>query len=208
MVIAVDGSWHTAQPALAFVAAGNHGLASRQGIVHALTLTLAKNSIVTTLATGHGAVVGVLGVGISQAIADKDRLEVDVAILVGQNLGGEDGDVVAGVRLAGDMEVLLGILRELLEEQGQQRINVFTSSASIADCVAAVGIADVDGLVKEDDRGVAVPSIRVVLELDLVINGRWAELEEEAGEGGTARASVKPENDGVVLWVIARLKEP
>lgn len=118
LVVAVDGGRDTAQPALTLVAAGNHGLTPGQGVVHALALALVKDSIVTTVTTGHGAVVRVLRVWISQAIADKDGLQVDVAVLVGQNLGGEDGNVVASIRLASNMEVLLGVLRELLEEQG------------------------------------------------------------------------------------------
>lgn len=133
LVVAVDGSRNAAQPALALVAACNHGLASGQGVVHALALALVKNSIVTTITTGHGAVVGVLRVRISQAIADEDGLQVDVAVLVGQNFGGEDGDVVASIRLASNVEVLLGVLRELLEEQGQERIDVLAGSTGVAD---------------------------------------------------------------------------
>lgn len=133
LVVAVDGGRDTAQPALALVAAGNHGLTPGQGVVHALALALVKNSIVTTVTTGHGAVVGVLRVRISQAIADEDGLQVDVAVLVGQDLGGEDGNVVASIRLASNVEVLLGVLRELLEEQGQQRIDIFAGSTSVAD---------------------------------------------------------------------------
>lgn len=116
LVVAVDGGGDAAQPALALVAAGNHGLAPGQGVVHALALALVKNSIVATITAGHGAVVRVLRVRISQAIADEDGLQVDVAVLVGQNLRGEDGNVVAGIRLASNVKVLLGVLRELLEE--------------------------------------------------------------------------------------------
>ena len=57
-----------------------------------------------------------MGVGVGQAVADQDRLEVDVAVLVGEDLRGEDGNVVTSIRLASNVEVLLGILRELLEE--------------------------------------------------------------------------------------------
>lgn len=133
LVVAVDGGGDAAQPALALVAAGNHGLAPGQGVVHALALTLVKDSIVTTITAGHGAVVGVLRIRISQAIADEDGLQVDVAVLVGQNLRGEDGNVVASIRLASNVEVLLGVLRELLEEQGQERIDVLAGSTSVAD---------------------------------------------------------------------------
>lgn len=163
LIVAVNGGWHTAEPALTLVAASNHGLTSGQGVVHALALALAENSIVATVTAGHGAVVRILGVRIGQAVADENRLQVDVAILVRQNLGREHRDVVTSIRLAGDVEVLLGILRELLEKQGQQGVDILASSTSIADCVAAVGVADVDWLVKENDGGIAVPRAWVIL---------------------------------------------
>lgn len=181
LVVAIDGGRNTAQPALALVAAGDHGLAPRKGVVHALTLALVQDSIVSTLSAGHWAVVRVLGVGVGQTVADEDGLQVNVAVLVRKDLGREDGDVVACVGLAGDVEVLLGVLRELLEEQGQERVYVLASSGGVADSIAAVRVANVDGLVKENDRGIAVPRVGVVLQLDLIVDGRRAKLEEEAG---------------------------
>lgn len=46
------------------------------------------------------------------------------------------------------------------------------------------------------------------MELELLVDGRWAELEEETGEGRAAWAAVEPEDDWVVLWVVAGLEEP
>jgi hypothetical protein len=82
--------------------------------------------------------MGVLRVGVRQAIADKDRLEVNVAVLVRQDLRGKDGDVVTGIRLAADVEILLGVLGELLEKEGQQGVDVLAGSVGVADGVAAV----------------------------------------------------------------------
>ena len=44
--------------------------------------------------------------------------------------------------------------------------------------------------------------------LDVLVDGGRAELEEETGQGGAAGAAVEPQDDGVVLGVVARLKEP
>lgn len=74
-----------------------------------------------------------------------------------QNLRGEDRDVVASVGLSGNVERLLGVLRELLEEESQKSVDVLASSDSVANRVVAVGETDVNGLVKEDDRCVCVP---------------------------------------------------
>lgn len=76
---------------------------------------------------------------------------------MGKDLGGEDGDVVAGVGLAGDMEVLVSILWELLEEKGEQSVDVLACSNGVADGAATVGEADIDRLVEEDDRRVCIP---------------------------------------------------
>lgn len=74
-----------------------------------------------------------------------------------KDLGGEDGNVVTSVGLARDVERLASVLGELLEEEGQQSVDVLAGSDSVGDRAATVRIADVDGLVKEDDRGVGVP---------------------------------------------------
>lgn len=202
-IVAVDRGGDTAEEALGLVAAADHGLASRQGIVHRRAVFGADNSVVATLAAGHGTVLGVLGVGVGQAIANQNGLQVDVAVLVGEDLRGKNRDVVTGVRFARDVEVLLGILREFLEEQRQQRIDVLAGGDSVGDRVTAVRVTDIYRLVKEDDGCVAVPGAGVVLDLDIVVDGRGAKLEEETGEGGTAWATVEPKDNGVVLGVVA-----
>ena len=46
--------------------------------------------------------------------------------------------------------------------------------------------------------------------LDLLIlgDGGGAELHEESGKGAASGATVEPEDYGVVLGIVARLKEP
>jgi hypothetical protein len=127
---------------------------------------------------------------------------------VRQDLRGKDRDIVASVGLASDVEVLLGIFRELLEEQGQQSIDVLASSNSVANTAAAVRVTNVDGLIQEDDRSIGVPGVVVVDKLNLAVHRGWAELHEETGQGRAARAAVQPEDDGVVLRVVTRLEEP
>ena len=63
----------------------------------------------------------------------RTDLEVDVAFLVRQDLSSKDGDVVASVRLASNVEVLLCVLRELLEEEREQSVNILASSNGVAD---------------------------------------------------------------------------
>jgi len=156
-VVAVDGGRNTRPDALAVVAALNQAQATRQGVVHSLALLRVKDSRGTTLATSHGAVLGVLGQTVGKTVTDENGLEVDVALLVRKNLRSEDGDVVASVGFTRDVERLGSVLGELLEEESQEGVDVLASSDGVGDGAATVRVADVDGLIKEDDRGVGVP---------------------------------------------------
>jgi hypothetical protein len=46
------------------------------------------------------------------------------------------------------------------------------------------------------------------VKLEVLVDGGWAELEEETGKRGASWATVQPQDYGVVLWVVARFKEP
>lgn len=118
---------------------------------------LIQNSRVATLTASHWSIVRVLGETISQTVSDKHRLEVDVALLVGEDLSSEDWNVVASVGLSGNVEVLLRVFRELLEEEREQSIDILASSNGITDRRTAVGVANIDRLVKEDHGGIGVP---------------------------------------------------
>lgn len=125
-----------------------------------------------------------------------------------KNLRSENGDVVTGVRLASNVEVLLSVLRELLEEQGQKSIDVLASGDSVADSAATVGVADVDWLVQENHRGIGVPGVVIVDSLNLAVDGAGTKLHEQSSERRAAGATVQPEDDRVILRVVARLEEP
>ena len=75
---------------------------------------------------------------ISETVSDKNRLEVDVALSVGQDLRSEDGDVVAGIRFSSNVEVLLGILWELLEEESEKSVDILSGGNSVANRSTAV----------------------------------------------------------------------
>lgn len=181
-VVTVDGGRDARPDTLAVVAVLDQALATREGVVHGLALALIKNSGPATVTTGHRAVVLVLSQTISKTVTDHDRLEVDVALLVGENLGSKDRNVVASVRFTSNVECLAGILWELLEEQSQEGVNVLASSDSVADGAARVRVTNVDGLVKEDDGCIGIPRGRVVFNTNLLGDGRWAKLHEKTSQ--------------------------
>lgn len=132
-VVAVDGGRNTRPDALTVVAALDQAQATRQSIVHGLALLRVKDSRRTTFATSHGAVLGVLGEAIGKTVTNENGLKVDVALLVRENLRGEDGDVVASVGFTRDVERLSSVLGELLEEEGQEGVYVLAGSDSVGD---------------------------------------------------------------------------
>lgn len=207
-IVAVNGSGNAHPGALAVVARLDQGLATRKSVVHGLAGALIQNSWVATFTASHGAVVLVLSQTVSEAVTNKDRLEVDVAVLVRKNLGGKDGNVVAGVGLSGNVEILSGIFRELLEEQGEQSVDIFASGNSVANAGSTVGVSDVDGLIQEDHGGVGVPREIVVDNLNLLVNGARSKLHEETSQRGATGTTIQPKNNGVILRIIAGLEEP
>lgn len=149
----------------------DQGLAAWESIIHGLAFGLGEHGWVAALAAGHWTVVLVLDESISQAIADQDGLQVDVTLLVGQDLGGENWDVVASIRLSSNMEVLLRVLWKLLEEERQESVDVLAGCNGVGDGGAGVGVSDVDGLIEEDNGGVGVPRVGIGVELQLLVNG-------------------------------------
>lgn len=59
---------------------------------------------------------------------------------------------MTSVRLSSNVEVLCGVFWELLEEQSQESVNVLSSSDGVADASTGVAVADINGLIEEDDR--------------------------------------------------------
>ena len=146
-VVAVDGCRDAGPDAFAVVTALDERLAAGERVVHGLAFAFVEHGRPSALAARHGSVVLVLGQAVGQAVADEDGLEVDVRLLVAEDLRAEDWDVVSGVRFAGDVEVLMRVLWELLEEEGEEGIDVLAGGYGVADAAATVGVADVDGLI-------------------------------------------------------------
>jgi hypothetical protein len=132
-IVAVNACRNARPNTLAVVAVLDQTLATWKCVVHSLTFAGIEDSWVSTLSASHWSVVLILGKTIGQSVTDKDRLEVDVALLVGQDFGGEDGNIVTGIRFTSDMEILCRILRELFEEQSEKSINILASSNGVAD---------------------------------------------------------------------------
>ena len=137
-VVAVDGGRDARPGTAGVVAALNQGLTTGQSAVHTLALALAQDRLVATFAASHGAVVSVLGVRVGQTVTNEHTLEVDVALLVRQNLGSEDRNIVTSVGFTSNVEVLLRVLGKLVEEEGEKGVDVLASSDSVADAIAAV----------------------------------------------------------------------
>lgn len=126
-------------------------MAAGKSVVHRLAFALIENSRVSTVAASHGPIVFVLSQTIGKTVANKNRLQVNVAVLMCHNLRRENWNVVARIGFACDMEVLLRILWKLLEKEGEKSVDVLSSSNSVANRVSTVREPNIDGLVEEDN---------------------------------------------------------
>lgn len=140
---------------------------------------------------------------VSQPVSDKNRLQIDVPFLIRKDLRGEDGDIVTGIGLACDVEILVSVLGKLCEKEGEESVDVLSSGNGVGDGGTAVGKADIDGLVQENDAGVGVPAVGVGYNFEITVDGRRAEFEEKASKGGAAWAAIKPKDHWVVLRIVA-----
>jgi hypothetical protein len=131
-IVAVDACRNTRPDAFAIITVLDKTLASGESILHSLAFASIKNGWVATLTAGHWLVVFVLGQAIGKTVSDKDRLQIDVSLLVGKNLGCENWDIVTGIRFSGDVEVLLRIFGELLKEESKESIYILASSNCVA----------------------------------------------------------------------------
>jgi len=96
-IIAVDTSRNARPNASALVAVLDKTEATWKSVIHCLTFALVKNSWPSSITACHRSVVGVLSKSICESISDKNRLQVDVALLVGEDLGCKDRNVVTSV---------------------------------------------------------------------------------------------------------------
>ena len=156
-VVAVDGCRNTRPDALTVVAALDQGPTTRHRIVHRVAFTFAEYCRIPSFAASHRSVVVILCESIGQAIANEDRLEVDITLLVAEDLRGKDGDVVSSVGFACDVEILMGIFGVLLEKEGEKSVDVLSCRNGVTDRTTAVGKASVNRLIKEDHRCIRVP---------------------------------------------------
>lgn len=115
-IVAVNGCRNALPGALRVITSLDKLLTPLKRVIHRFAVLLTQNGRVTAITTSHWAVVSILSILICQAIADKNALEIDVAILVGENFRSKGRNVMSAVGLACDVEVLLGIFRELMEE--------------------------------------------------------------------------------------------
>ena len=115
---------------------------------------------------------------------------------------------MTSVGLASNVKVLSSVLGKLLKEECQESINILSSSDRVADGTAAVRVAHIDGLVEEDHRGIAVPRVRVMHNLECRVDGCRAELHEETSQRGATRTTIEPQHHRIGLGIVAGLEEP
>jgi len=120
------------------------------------------------------------------------------------------GRVVSAVALGRDVDRFPRVLWEPLVKEEQKCEYVLSCRRTVVDAAAAAPVreADIYRLVKVDIVKVRVPAVRIWLGPPAFSCKTWAKLHEQPGARTAPRATIKPEQQWRILWVIARLKEP
>lgn len=114
----------------------------------------------------------------------------------------------AAYRFTSNMEILFAVLRELFKEQSQKGINILCSGSGALGGSVRVRVSDIDRLIQENNTGVGVPGELVVVWLDVAIDGCGTKFHEQTGHGRAPRATIEPQCNWVVCWIISRLEKP
>lgn len=96
-VVTVDRCWYTDPAGAAVVTRFDQTGAAWVGAIHRLTFALSENRWITSFTTTHWAIVVILGETISQTVSNQQRLQIDVAVLVTENLGSKLWNVVTSI---------------------------------------------------------------------------------------------------------------
>jgi hypothetical protein len=96
-IVTVNGGGDTAPDGLRGVAILDETSALGISVLHRLARALVQDSGPTSLSASHRLVIFVLGQAIGETVSDKDGLEVDVTLLVGENLRSKHGNVVTSI---------------------------------------------------------------------------------------------------------------
>mmetsp|Transcript_17471 Transcript_17471/g.26936 ORF Transcript_17471/g.26936 Transcript_17471/m.26936 type:complete len:418 (+) Transcript_17471:78-1331(+) len=197
---------HSLHPAVAVV---NHVVTDIESSLKDNVLSLLDEMVLV----GEVIVSGVLGVGVDEAVSDSHSLEVDLQVLgvLEHEVVGDSRDVVTGVTLSGDVEVLALHFGVSFEEAHHHLCHVLGDlvfvGAHVEDCGA--GETGSNGLVNVDNVGVVVPGVGVRLEsLTIVLELVGTVLVEESNLRGAAGSTSKPEYEGVGLGSISGVEGP
>lgn len=128
---------------------------------------------------------------VSPSVTDGETLKVQVGILLFVNVGGDGGDIVAGIRFSSNVQRSTFEFGIGFHEFGHEKIEVFCDFCLIFDIVGDFGLgkAGAYGLIHIEHVGVIVPRVFVFLERQIIIDLVRSVLEENGEFGGTARTT-------------------
>lgn len=144
-------------------------------------------------------------VHLSGGVANEEALHVGlrrgVGILGGglEDRQGQLGEIVACVRLTGEIQVVRGELREALEE-AHENIVVVRSSLVVVKRRGRVGVGEsnTSRRLNVEHVGNAVPGEGVADEVAVAVGAEGAVFGEETSKGRASGTAVEPENKRII----------
>jgi len=148
-------------------------------------------------------------------VANHESLEVTLRKTIGVHLARIQNhlrqlrQVVTGIGLTSQHELVRGVLGELLEPALQNVVVIVRRDRIVERGVTRhVGETNLSGTFNIQHVRNCVPSVGVVHEVAGTVRVEGTILAQQASQGRASRASIEPRNERVSSRVVLRLKEP
>ena len=207
------------QDGIAGIAFLNHAGTMRHDRFHGLVRGLVKNLNPMRIVHTHFGIIGILHLGIGQAIANGQASQVQVqqgrrivvlcVVVLGKSLialvnAMRNGrHVMTGIRFADNIQRRRLVLRIGLQQGLQKVVHIFGNHLFIGIRFGAIRKAHARWLIQPNDVGRFRPRIGIDRRAGAIgIHGAGSIFRQEGHGTGTARSARQPQNQGNLLLVI------
>lgn len=144
-----------------------------------------------------------------KTITDGETIELKVKTALLNDVGRDGGDVVAGIRFTGDVEVSSLELGELVQELLKEKVEISGDFIFSLVELSTSGETSTEGLINVEEVSIVIPGIRVDSEgVVFLVNIVRTVFNKESEFTGAAGATSKPDNKRVLSLVASGFKEP
>jgi len=154
-------------------------------------------------------VLGVLPVDAHKTITDGDTVELEVKTSLLNDIVGDGGDVVSGIRFTSDVEVSALELGERFKEFLKEKIEISSDFIFSLVELSTSGETSTEGLIDVEEVSVVIPGVRVDSKgVVFLVNIVRTVFNKESKFTGAAGTTSKPDNKRISVLVTSGFEKP